>query len=206
MRLPCIALALLATSGLLAQNVRFNGGMQVGLALPTGDFANKKAAGGEFLGANDGLGLHFGGHFDFNFTPHHQLRLIVNVNGFASKQQDIYSGGLYDGTRQNAFGIVQVGGDYVFNAGSPSRGGYFLAGLNLNKVKATADYSSYPDPEINQSGRLGLRVGGGYTFNRVFSLEGHLNSVSVDKSGPDGLGYDAISWVAVSAVFRFGRP
>lgn len=206
MRTTTLALCLLAASSLAAQSMRMNGGLQVGLGAPTGDFADKKDAAGTYLGANSGVGVHFGGHLDFNFTPHHQLRLIVNINGFASKQQDIYSGGYYDGTRQNAFGISQFGADYVYNAGSPTRGGYFLAGLNLNQVKAKADFSNYPDPEVTQSGRVGLRIGGGYNFNRIFSLEGHVNSVAVDKSGPDGLGYDAVTWVAVSAVFRFGRP
>jgi len=205
MRRLILSLLLVAGTSLMAQSVRINGGLQVGLGLPTGDFADKKTSDGEFLGANDGLGLHFGGHLDFNFTQHHQLRLIANINGFASKKQDIYSAGYYDGTRQNAFGISQFGADYVYNAGTPSRGGYFLAGLNLNQVKAKAEYSDYPDPEITQSGRVGIRIGGGYNFNRLFSLEGHLNSVAVDKSGPDGLGYDAITWVSVSAVFRFGR-
>lgn len=69
-------------------------------------------------------------------------------------------------------------------------------------MKATAEYSFHPDFEVTQSGRMGVRVGGGYSFNRLFSLEGHLNSVSVEK---DRLGYDAINWLAVSAVFRFGR-
>ena len=50
-----------------------------------------------------------------------------------------------------------------------------------------------------------VRGGGGYTFNRVFSLEGHLNSVSVEKTGADGLGMDSLTWLSVSAVFRFGR-
>ena len=205
MRRLILSLLLVAGTSLMAQSVRINGGLQVGLGLPTGDFADKKTSDGEFLGANDGLGLHFGGHLDFNFTQHHQLRLIANINGFASKKQDIYSAGYYDGTRQNAFGISQFGADYVYNACTPSRGGYFLAGLNLNQVKAKAEYSDYPDPEITQSGRVGIRIGGGYNFNRLFSLEGHLNSVAVDKSGPDGLPYDAITWVSVSAVFRFGR-
>jgi hypothetical protein len=207
MRTTTLALCILAASSLAAQSVRINGGVQVGLGLPTGDFADKKAPDGEYLGANSGVGFHFGGHLDFNYTPHHQLRLIANINGFASKQQDVYDQfGFYDGTRQNAFAISQFGADYVYNAGSPSRGGYFLVGLNLNQVKAKADYSSHPDPEITQSGRVGLRIGGGYNFTRVFSLEGHLNSVAVDKSGPDGLGYDAVTWLSVSAVFRFGRP
>lgn len=202
MRMLPLILALLAAGPLMAQRVGLNGGLQVGLSHPVGDFADKSTSHGDYLGANDGAGLHFGGHFDFNFTVHHQLRLILNANGFASKKQDTFSGGFYDGTRQNAFGVAQVGADYVFNATSPARGGYFLAGLSVNRVKAKAEYSFYPDAEVTQSGRMGVRVGGGYTFNRRFSLEGHLNSVSVEK---DRLGYDAITWLAVSAVFRFGR-
>jgi len=205
MRTKLLALSLLAATGLWAQGVRMNGGLQAGLSLPTGDFADKKTSGGDYLGANEGLGLHFGGHLDFNFTSHHQLRLVAQSNGFVSKKQDTFSGGFYDGSRQNTFGVAQFGADYVFNAGSPSRGGYFLAGVNVNRVLAKAEFSLYRDKEITQSGRPGLRIGGGYTFNRVFSLEGHLNSVSVEKNGVDGLGYDAITWLAVSAVFRFGR-
>jgi len=203
MRTTTLALCILAASSLAAQAVRINGGVQVGLGLPTGDFADKKDINGDYLGANDGLGIHFGGHLDLNFTQHHQLRLIANINGFASKKQDIYTGGYYDGTQQNSFGIAQIGADYVYNAGSPSHGGYFLAGLNLNQVKVKYEFSNYIDSEVTKSGRVGFRVGGGYNFTRIFSLEGHLNSVSVDKSE---MGYDAITWLSVSAVFRFGRP
>lgn len=199
MRIQVLALLLAAGSGLMAQTTSFNGGLQAGLGFPMGDFADKKEA-GYYLGANQGLGLHFGGHFDFNFTSNHQLRLILNANGFASKEQTI--GGA---TQQNRFGVAQLGADYVFNATSPSQGGYFLVGLSVNKVKATYELAGFPDVEANQSGRIGFRVGGGYTFSRVFSLEGHVNSVSVEKDGADGLGMDSISWLSVSAVFRFGR-
>ncbi|NWJ40139.1 MAG: hypothetical protein HXX12_04115 [Geothrix sp.] len=199
MRHTLLALALVAGSSLAAQTTTINGGLQTGLSLPTGDFADKKFN-GYYLGANDGLGIHFGGHMDFNFTPHHQMRLILNVNGFASKEQTIYGD-----KNQNSFGITQFGVDYVFNATSPNRGGYFLVGLNINKVKAKYELTGVPDFEANQSGKLGFRIGGGYNFNRVFSLEGHANSVSVDKNGADGLGMDSLTWVTVSAVFRFGR-
>lgn len=191
---------LLAANSLVAQSTALNGGLHAGLGIPTGDFADKKDVYGANLGANDGIGLHFGGHLDFNFTPHHQLRVHLTSNGFASKEETIFGF-----TQQNTFGVAQLGADYVFNATSPIRGGYFLAGLSVNKVKATYETAGLPDYDIDQSGRLGLRVGGGYTFNRVFSLEGHLNSVSVEKSGADGLGFDAITWLSVSAVFRFGR-
>ncbi|MCE1205100.1 MAG: hypothetical protein LWW79_10900 [Holophagaceae bacterium] len=199
MRRLILPLLLVAGSSLMAQSTTINGGLQTGLSLPTGDFADKKFN-GYYEGANGGLGIHFGGHLDFNFTPHHQMRLILNVNGFASKEQTIYGD-----TQQNSFGITQFGADYVFNATSPNRGGYFLVGLNLNKVKAKYELTGTPDFEANQSGKLGFRIGGGYNFNRVFSLEGHVNSVSVDKNGADGLDMDALTWVTVSAVFRFGR-
>ena len=194
-----LALLLLSGSGLWAQGARLDGGLQTGLSLPAGDFADTRDSAGGYLGANEGAGIHFGGHLDLNLTQHHQLRFIANVNGFTSREQDLYFTGSYQGTRQNTFSVAQLGADYVFNAGSPSRGAYFLVGLSVNQVKAKAEFSRYADSEVTQSGRFGARIGGGYTFNRVFSLEGHLNRVSVD------LGYDAITWVAVSAVFRFGR-
>lgn len=206
MHLRHLFFAMLATSGLMAQGLKTNGGLQVGISLPVGDFADKKGGSGEFLGAHEGGGLHLGGHFDFNFTRNHQLRLILNSTAVASKKQDTYSGGVYDGTRRNIFGVGQFGADYVLNTTSPSRGGYFLVGLNVNQVKALTEYSFRSDVTVTQSCRPGFRVGGGYTFNRFFSVEGHLNSVSVEKSGQDGLGYDAITWLAVSGVFRFGRP
>lgn len=199
MNAKILALLFAAGAGLMAQSTTLNGGLQAGLAFPVGDFADKKE-GGYYLGANQGLGAHVGGHIDFNFTRHHQMRLVLNANGFASKEQTIFGS-----TQRNTFGVAQFGADYVFNAISPSLGGYFLVGLNVNKVKATYELAGFPDVEANQSGRIGLRIGGGYTFSRVFSLEGHLNSVSVEKNGADGLGMDSISWLAVSAVFRFGR-
>lgn len=199
-----VPLICLTALGLQAQT-RLNGGIQTGLMAPTGDFADKKAPNGHYLGAHEGVGVHFGGHLDLNFTPNHQLRFHLDALGFAGKEQDIYAGGLYAGTRQNGFSLAQLGGDYVYNFDSPVRGGYFLAGLNLNRIKAKAEFTQYPDLEVTQSGKLGLRIGGGYTFNRLLSLEGHLNSIAVDKDGPDGLGYDAITFLSVSVVFRFGH-
>jgi len=200
MRRLVLPLLLIAGTSLVAQSTTINGGLQTGLSLPTGDFADQKDSNGYYDGANKGLGIHFGGHLDFNFTQHHQMRLILNVNGFASNEQTIFGN-----KNQNSFGITQFGADYVFNGTSPNRGGYFLVGLNINKVKAKYELTGYPDFESNQSGKIGFRIGGGYNFNRVFSLEGHANSVSVDKNGSDPMFMDSLTWVTVSAVFRFGR-
>ena len=206
MRHSLVILTLLAGTNLVAQGVRINGGAQVGLALPTGDFATKELPDGTLLGANDGLGLHFGGHLDLNFNPHHQLRLHGTVHGFASKEQKFYTGyGSYD-THQNGFGVLQFGGDYVFNVTSPSKGAYFLAGLTINQITKTQKDSGYPDLTFTQSGCGGVRFGAGYTINRIISLEGTVNSVSVDAYGHDGFGFDTLTWVSFTAAFRFGRP
>jgi len=193
--LACAAFTAITAS---AQSTVINGGMQVGLNFPVGDFASKKES-GYFVGANQGLGINWGGHLDFNYNPNHELRLILNFNGFASKEQDVYFG-----TQQNKFSITQLGADYVYNVTSYLRGGYFLVGLNFNRVDARYQFSALGNAETTQTGRVGFRIGGGYNFNRVFSLEGHLNNVSVQKDGDDGLGMDAISWAAVTCSFRFG--
>lgn len=189
---------LLACSGLAAQHYPVTGGVQVGLSLPVGDFADTRDASGAYLGANEGSGLHLGGHLDFSPALHHQLRLVLNVHGFASREQDLYGPGGYQGTRQNTFSVTQLGADYVYLLGAPDRGAYVLAGVSVNQVKAKADFSLYADTESTESGRFGARIGGGYAFNRAFSLEGHANRVSSD------LGFGALTWVGVSAVFRFG--
>jgi len=220
-----LVLSLLAASSLMAQGVRINGGVQVGLAVPVGDFATKETSSGDPLGANNGAGFHLGGHMDFNFNPHHQLRLHMTAHAFASMEKDTDYSDDYSGdddwddddfdfhdygdnadSNHNGFGIFQIGGDYVFNFKSPSKGPYVLAGIHLNSVRKTAHRDGIDDYNASQSGRMGLRVGGGYTFNRVLSVEGQVNSISVDAKGADGFGIDSLVWVSVSAVFRFGRP
>jgi hypothetical protein len=193
-----IVFAALAALTASAQNTAINGGMQVGLGFPAGDFASKKES-NLFVGANQGIGMHFGGHLDFNYNPNHELRLILNFNGFASKEQDIGFG-----TQQNSFSIAQLGADYVYNFSSYLKGGYIFGGLNFNRVYAKYELSTFGNADATQTGRVGLRIGGGYNFNRVFSLEGHFNNVSVQKDGDDGMGMDAISWAAVTCSFRFG--
>ena len=84
------------------------------------------------------------------------------MHGFASKEQRVYPyGGYSSETLQNGFGILQFGGDYVINLGTPSKGAYFLAGLNLNQVTKTLKVSGYEDESATQSGRMGVRIGAG---------------------------------------------
>lgn len=177
----------------LSAQVKLDGGIQTGLTLPVGDLKDK-----EDFGTNNFFGAHVGGHLDFNITPHHQVRGEITYH--------IMPGTRFSGPLQvkNDFKDLQFGADWVYNFTSPSSGGYFLAGANFNNFQV--DFDGVPGSgSSSQSGRLGVRVGGGYTFSRAFSLEGSFNQANVDKFGPDGFGFDTASWIQVSAVFRFGR-
>ncbi len=192
MRNLLLALAVAASPALVAQDL--TGGLQAGLAKPFGDFESKNP-----YGVKDGNGVQFGGHLNFHFNRQHALRLHLDTFGFSG--DSVRDGGQY---RDNTYGVLQFGADYVLTFNNPSRGPLFLAGVTVNKVKAKATWDFLPDAEATQNGRLGIRVGGGYAFNHWFSLEGTINHVAVDKGGADGFGIDALTWVGATAVFRFG--
>lgn len=198
-----LLLPLLFTPCLFAQSPDVSGGLTVGLSFPTGDFATAKLGNGDYAGANNGLGAQLGGNLYLTFDRHHQLRFHATLNSFSSEEQDIYDNYGYAGTLQNNFNIFQIGGDYIYHFERPTRGGYILAGLSLNRIRAESDYTDYPDWSATQSGRAGFRIGGGYHFNRIFSLEGQYNCVSVNKDGSDGFGMSSISWISVNAVLHF---
>jgi len=186
-----LALAL-ASTGLMGQT-KIDGGIQTGLSLPVGDLKDK-----DQLGTNNFLGFHVGGHLDFNITDHHQVRGQITYHNLPGSRWG-------DPVQfKNDYTNLQVGADWVYNFTSPSAGGYFLAGANLNNIKVEFD-GTPGSGSASQSGKLGVRVGGGYNFNSTFSLEGSYNQVNVDKFGSDGFGFDTASWLQVSAVFRFGH-
>jgi len=185
-----LSLALLGLP-LAAQDI--NGGLQTGLSLPVGDLKDKTD-----YGTNQFFGAHIGGHLDFNLTPHHQIRGHLTYHNMPGSGW----GGPND--FKNDFTILQFGADWVYNFQSPNQGWYTIAGASLNSVKNEWDAAGFSG-SASQSGKLGVRGGGGYTFNRTFSLEGSLNQIFVDKNGGDGFGFDTATWVQVSAVFRFGR-
>lgn len=185
-----LALALLGLP-LAAQDI--TGGLQTGLSLPVGDLKDKSD-----LGTNQFFGAHIGGHLDFNLTRNHQVRAQLTFHDLPGSGW----GGVFDA--ENDYKILQVGADWVYSFQGPDQGWYTIAGASVNSVKV--DYSGNGfSGSASQSGRIGVRGGGGFTFNRMFSLEGTLNQVFVDKNGTDGFGYDTATWVQVSAVFRFGR-
>ncbi len=177
---------------LAAQNI--TGGLQTGLTLPVGDFKDKSGA-----GTNQFVGLHVGGHLDFTLTTHHEIRAQLTYHNLSGSDW----GSAY-GDIQNDYKVLQVGADWVYHFLGPNQGWYTVAGASLNSIKD--DYSGAGfSGSASQSGRIGVRGGGGYTFTRTFSLEGTLNQVMVDKNGSDGFGFDTATWVQISAVFRFGR-
>lgn len=183
----------LALAGALLPAQDIAGGLHTGLSLPAGDLKDKTD-----FGTNQFFGAHIGGHLDFNITSHHEVRAQLTYHNLPGSGW----GGADD--VKNDFKILQAGADWVYHFQSPNMGWYTIAGASLNSVKD--DYSAIGfSGSSSQSGKLGVRGGGGYTFNRTFSLEGTLNQVFVDKNGSDGLGFDTATWAQVSAVFRFGR-
>jgi hypothetical protein len=191
-----LALALTLTGAALsAQDI--TGGLHTGLSLPVGDLKDKSG-----LGTNQFFGAHVGGHLDFNLTSHHQVRGVITYQNFPGSEWGT-------GSSQNDYTALQIGADWVYHFQSPNMGWYTIAGASINSIKDEWEFTNGAGLRISgsasQSGKLGVRGGGGYTFNKMFSLEGTLNQVFVDKNGSDGFGYDTATWAQVSAVFRFGR-
>lgn len=185
------SLLILAATGLSAQGVDINGGVSAGAALPVGDLYNKAD-----FGTNAFFGVQVGGHLDFNLTDHHQIRGHLDLISMP--------GSRWNSGWKNDYRDLQVGADWVYNFQSPDGGWYSVAGLSFNDMKVSYDNDVYNvSGDASQNGKLGLRGGAGYTFNRTFSLEGTLNRVDVDKSGNNGFGFDTATWINVSAVFRF---
>lgn len=190
-----LALICLAPAALQAQKLDLRGGVYTGLSLPFGDLNDQ-----EPFGTNNLFGVHVGGHLDFNLTPNHQIRGHVTFVGMPGSSWDSYS-------RTNDFEFLQLGADWVYNFQNPSLGWYSVVGASV--CRARVSYS-YEDPSYigigstTQTGRMGIRGGAGYSFNKLFAVEGTLNQVSVKKEGDDGFGFDTATWLQVSAVFRWG--
>jgi hypothetical protein len=180
-----------ALTGISLSAQDINGGVFTGLSLPVGDLQNKSD-----YGTNQFFGAHVGGHLDFTLTPHHEVRAQLSYHDLP--------GSSWGSGFQNDFKIMQVGADWVYHFQNPHQGWYTIAGASINSIKDDFSGNGFSG-SASQSGKIGVRGGGGYTFNRMFSLEGTLNQILVDKNGNDGFGFDTATWVQVSAVFRFGR-
>ena len=185
----------LAGVALSAQDI--NGGVYTGLSLPVGDLKDKSD-----YGTNQFFGAHVGGHLDFVLTRNHEIRAHVTYQKFPGSGW----GGADD--FKNEFTAIQAGADWVYHFDGPRSGWYTVAGASLNSIKDDYEYNVggfRASGSASQSGKLGVRGGGGFSFTPSFSVEGTLNQIFTDKNGSDGFGFDTATWVQVSAVFRFGR-
>lgn len=188
-----ILAATLALAGMALAAQDINGGVYTGLSLPVGDLKDKSG-----LGTNQFFGAHVGGHLDFTLNRNHEIRAHLTYQRFPGSGW----GGPTD--FKNDYTALQAGADWVYHFQGPRTGWYTVAGASLNSVKAEVD-SNVGSFSASQSGKLGVRGGGGFAFTPAFSVEGTLNQVFVDKNGSDGFGFDTATWAQVSAVFRFGR-
>lgn len=187
----------LALSGIALSAQDITGGVYTGLSLPVGDLKDKSG-----LGTDQFFGAHVGGHLDFLITPHHEVRAQVTYVTFPGSGW----GGPDD--PKNDYSALQVGADWVYHFDTRRSGWYTVAGASLNSIKDDYEFNAGGfriSGSASQSGKLGVRGGGGYTFTPTFSLEGTLNQIFTDKGGSDGFGFDTATWIQVSAVFRFGR-
>ena len=193
-RTLAIAFAL-AGVALSAQSI--TGGVYTGLSLPVGDLKDKSG-----LGTNQFFGAHVGGHLDFMITRHHEVRAQLTYVKFPGSGW----GGPDD--PKNEYTALQAGADWVYHFEGPRSGWYTVAGAFLNSIKDDYEFNAGGarySGSASQSGKLGVRGGGGFTFTPNFSLEGTLNQIFTDSGGSDGFGFDTATWLQVSAVFRFGR-
>jgi len=188
---------LFALAGITLSAQDINGGVYTGLSLPVGDLKDKSD-----FGTNQFFGAHVGGHLDFVITPHHEVRAHVTYEKFPGSGW----GGAND--YKNEYSAFQVGADWVYHFDGPRSGWYTVAGASLNSIKDDYEFNAGGfrfSGSASQSGKFGVRGGGGFAFTPNFSVEGTLNQIFVDKNGNDGFGFDTATWAQVSAVFRFGR-
>ena len=196
MRKSLSLLFLFTGAALSAQSI--TGGVYTGLSLPVGDLKDKSD-----LGTNQFFGAHVGGHLDFQVAPRHEVRAHLTLQNFPGSGWGGFA------ASKNDYKALQAGADWIYRFEGLHRGWYSVAGANLNQIKSDWEYVNgagrWTSGSSTQSGKLGVRGGAGYIFNRTFALEGTLNQIFVDKSGADGFGYDTATWLQVSAVFRFGK-
>jgi hypothetical protein len=193
MRRECAALLALTGMALPAQDI--SGGVFMGLSIPVGDLEDKFG-----YGTNQYFGTHVGGFVDITLTPHHEVRTHLSYHDLP--------GSAWNGwNNQNDFKFLQLGADWIYHFRNPSQGWYTIAGASINSIKedSSLNFYYYSPSGYTKSGLLGIRGGGGYAFNKLFSVEGTVNQVFLNQNGGAPFGLDTAIWVQASAVFHFGR-
>lgn len=182
-----------------------------GLAMPFGSLKNSTGQ-----GTNNNLGYNIGGHVDFNFTQHHQLRTSLIFGSFSGSEwsqsypKKHHPKLIITDTQKNNFQTLQVGADWVYNFENPDKGWYTVLGANVTNIKNNWDERTFVNdhPVSENSGTakqnvLGFRAGAGYNFNKTISLEGTYNVACVNKDGSNGFGFSTANWLGASLVVRF---
>ncbi len=148
-RMGLMGLAL-ASQALLAQSYQFGG--HAGFSIPMGDLSSTL----------DGrLGYIVGGHAGLYYGNGHELRPRIDYMHFSGGWQP--EGDEFH--RATVTGWV-FGADYIFYPETRPMGVYLAMGVGLQSWNV--------DPEKGGSQSktgLGISIGTGYRFNRVFSLE-----------------------------------
>lgn len=195
---------LLAGGALSAQGLTW--GLYTGASLPIGDLKDKTN-----YGTNQMLGAHVGGLLNIALPlPKQSIRAHLSLQ--------ILPGSAWGGLSnpQHSYEVFQGGADWMFHFQQVGTGWYVHAGATINNIKDKWEYTVTGGPNAgvrltgnnNQSGKFGLRGGGGYYFSPTFSVEGTLNQVSGERFSPwndPAGGFGSVNWVQASAVWRFGR-
>jgi hypothetical protein len=192
-----------ATTG----DVRF--GITGGLSLPTGDFQNKDGC-----GTNNAGGFNIGVQISKELDKHNELRGNISYHKYGSSDWNYgfdYYGYSVNAALTNKFENFQVGLDWLYHFNSCDEGFYTILGLNVNRVTCKWDGSvtatGYGETydlgsasgSYNDTG-IGLKIGGGYAFNRNIALEATYNVASISK---DKFGFDQASWAGIGLVVKF---
>ncbi|BDU71670.1 hypothetical protein [Mesoterricola silvestris] len=207
-RLP-ILLAL-AAAGLHAAD--FSWGLQAGILAPQGDLKNHAILGtGTTLGGS-AVNL----HFEWGVSRRDALRLRFGLMGTGEGRENLLDQDPQLGpiTLSTEWTSREAAVDWRRLWSGGDTGWYSTAGLGLASPReSTTTWGLlYPGgPRVGstrsrtQHGRLALCLGLGYQLNRRFHGEVAYHQVSTDKSGSQGFGISAMSWMTLQLGVDFGR-
>ena len=174
MRISLLALAL-ATSGLLAQDVKF--GVQAQANLPMGDLKDA---------VDSKMGVGVGVHAQFPLASGMAIRAHGDFNTWS--ESDVL-------TVTSKVSNLTLGGDFLFFVeGKETSGVYFLGGLSM--IRWSYEKKDFSGKHNYDSTHLGLAVGLGYQWNTTFGTEARYQHASLGN----GLNGDTFS---VGATLKF---
>ncbi|HNX95053.1 MAG TPA: hypothetical protein PKL14_07820 [Holophaga sp.] len=147
------AIAVSFASKGMAQDLQY--GIIAGGNIPLGDLGSA---------VDHRLGLTVGGQLGIYYGNGHELRPRVDYT--------YYQGGwapVGDSFSRNTISNLGLGADYVYYTEQRQQGVFLAMGLGYQWWNVSPEHGS----STNQSG-VSVAAGGGYRFNRTFSLEGRF--------------------------------